>query len=123
MTVSMAARRASVREWLNLTLLLALMAVCAWLLQRVGGWPHLPASWPSWRLVGITLQGSYVPGGAVVYALTTAGWALWLYFAFCIVLNAAVILAERLGPGGPWLEGLSDFSARATLPIIRHTVE
>jgi DNA-binding SARP family transcriptional activator/LysM repeat protein len=124
MTGSISVRRtAAAREWLNLALLLALMGLCAWLLQRVGGWPHLPSSLPSWRVVAITLQGSYLPGTALVYALTTAGWILWLYFAFCIVLNAAVVVGDRLGPGGLWLEALRELSARVTLPIIRRTVE
>jgi DNA-binding SARP family transcriptional activator/nucleoid-associated protein YgaU len=123
MTRSVAAHRAATRDRLNLALLLVLMTACAWLLQRVGGWPHPPGAMPSWRVVGITLQGSSIPGEAVIYLLSTAAWLLWFYVAFCIALNTAVVVGERLTPGGPWIEGLREVASRVTLPIIQRTVE
>ena len=88
-------RGPALRDRLGLAVLVALLVACAWLLHLIGGWPHLPAGLPSWRILTITLQGSYVPDQAAVYLITTLGWLAWLgvHLMFLVGFrNRAVVL-------------------------------
>src|SRR5579883_483912 len=125
MTAAVAPERTgpALRDRLGLAVLVALLAACAWLLHLIGGWPHLSAGLPSWRVLTITLQGSYVPDQAAVYVITTLGWLAWLWITFSVLVHGIVVVAERLRPGGRWLVALRAVSTRVTLPIVRRTVE
>ncbi len=95
----------------------------ALVLYAVAGPPRLPQELPGWDAVTFTLQGSYLPLGAVAYVLTTAAWAVWLWIVASLALRLVVLGTEAMTGGAPWVAGLRSVSDRVTLPIVRRLVD
>lgn len=107
----------------SLLLLVAGLAGCAWILQAVAGPPHLPARWPSWTEIVVTLEGSSVPLEALAYIFTSAAWLLWLWLGGSLVLNLIARILEILTDGATWVRGLRSISDAVTLPVVRKIVD
>ncbi len=109
--------------YLGLAGLVLGLALGALALYTVAGPPHLPQQLPGWDAVALTLRGSYLPPEAVGYILTMGAWAVWLWIVASLVFRLAVLGAETVTGGAPWIARLRATSDRVTLPIVRRLVD
>ncbi len=109
--------------YLGLAGLILGLALGALALYAVAGPPRLPQELPGWDAVALTLRGSYLPLEAVAYILTTGAWAVWLWIVASLILRLAVLSAEAVTRGAPWVGGIRAVSDRVTLPIVRRLVD
>lgn len=112
-----------VRGYLSLIGLILGLALGAVVLDRLGGLPHLPASVPSWAIIGATLRGSYLPLSVLAYVLAIVAWAVWLWIVVSLLLRLIVGVAQGIQGGTPWVAALRAVSDRVTLPVVRRTVD
>jgi len=92
-------------------------------LNAVAGPPHLPARFPSWTEVLVTLEGSNVPLEAFAYVFTTAAWCMWIWIVVSLLLRLAVVGIEVVSRGAAWTGSLRAATDRFTLPIVRRVVD
>ena len=113
-------RQSSAAGLVGLAIGLGLGAV---ILYAIDGPPRLPDQLPSWDVVSLTLQGSSVPYGALVYLLMTAAWAIWAWVVASLVLRLIVVSFDVLLHGAAWIRPLRSISDRMTLPVVRRLVD
>lgn len=101
---------------------LFLVAIGA-VLYRLAGLPQLPAGIPSRADVFATLQGSELPTGFIVYALTVLCWGFWGWTVGSMALRLVLRAADAFAPGASWVRSLRRLSDRVTLPVVRRIAD
>jgi len=100
-----------------------ILVASAIFLNAVAGPPHLPARFPSWPEILVTLEGSSVPLEAFAYVFTTAAWCMWIWIVVSLLLRLVVVSAEVVSRGAAWTGSLRAATDRLTLPSVRRVVD
>ena len=102
----------------GLRALLLLLAASAGLLFLLGGAPHLPTR-PDPRAILHALQSPHPPLQGAASWCFALGWALWLWTAASLLVQALLALLDTATRGATWVRALRPAVAPFLMPLAR----
>lgn len=103
-----------------LTLVTALVASGA-LLYLLGGSPHLPVR-PDLRAIAEAMRSADPPLGGAASWCFAVGWALWVWTAASLLVQAALVALDATTRGAAWVRKLRPAITPLLMPLARRAI-